>query len=106
MEKYSPSLITRFNCRSTRWAVYNQPYKMIRIENIRDEIYHYIKDPQETKKIKMNGKHLNKLQVKLDEFLASSSIQTEGCNMKDRGFTTNLTDEKVLQRLRNLGYID
>jgi uncharacterized sulfatase len=103
MEKYAPSLIDRFHCRSPRWAVYNQPYKLIRIENIRDEVYNYKNDPGETKVLKPKGKTGSKLSMGLNDFL-QSALQNVGDH--PRGSATNLDNQKVLERLRNLGYIE
>jgi len=103
MEKYSPGLIEKFNCRSTRWAVYNRPYKLIRTETIQDEIFNYVEDPSETDSLLNQGQYLNSLQVELEFFLSSASI-----NRYDhtQGTATNLDDKRVMERLRHLGYIE
>lgn len=103
MEKYAPGLIQRFDCRATRWAVYNQPYKLIHTENLRDEVYHYIQDPQEDENLSENQETRQKLRAKLEDFLVSAAYGQPG-NL--HGTTSNLEDEQVLQRLRNLGYIE
>ena len=103
MEKYAPELINRFHCRATRWAVYNQPYKLIHTENLRDDIYNFILDPHETNPLELDGNPHLKLKAELDGFLWTA---TNKSLVNGRGATTNLTDENVLQRLRNLGYIE
>ncbi len=103
MEKYAPALIQRFNCRSTRWAVYNQPYKLIHTENLKDEIYHYIQDPQEDKNLVSKKDTRQKLRAELEGFLVAAANSQSGYLHTD---TSNLDDEQVLQRLRNLGYIE
>jgi arylsulfatase A-like enzyme len=103
MEKYAPDLIERFHCRTARWAVYNQPYKLVRTDNVRDEIYHYENDPGEMKNLDPEAISLPGLSAELERFLTSAA--DKGYE-HTRGSTTNLDDELVMQRLRNLGYIE
>jgi len=103
MEKYAPDLIDRFHCRATRRAIYNQPYKLIRTENIQDDFYDTSRDPHELKSLSMDGNHLHELNTALHDFLAVEISKQQGIV---HGSATNLEDEQVMERMRNLGYIE
>ncbi len=103
LEKYAPTLLERFNCRATRWAVYHQTHKLIRIENLQDEIYDFINDPREQQDLHPTLVDMNGLAEKLDYFLDYARLNGRGSQSAVPG---NLEDEAVLQRLRNLGYIE
>jgi arylsulfatase A-like enzyme len=103
MEKYAPDLIERFHCRAPRWAVYNQPFKLIRTDHLRDDFFNYENDPGEMHKLSQDVESLSQLRAELERFLMSA---TDKGLENTRGFATNLDDEQVMQRLRNLGYIE
>ena len=48
IKKHAPNLMNQFHCNASRWAIYNQPYKLVRTENVRDEFFNYLTDPQES----------------------------------------------------------
>lgn len=103
MEKYAPDLIDQFHCRATRWAVYNQPYKLIRIEKSHDKMYDYLQDPKEEKSLHPDVYHHQNLSAELDDFLRTAHARRLTAT---HGITTNLEDEKVIERLRKLGYME
>jgi arylsulfatase A-like enzyme len=103
MEKYAPALIEQFHCRATRWALYDPPYKLIRTENIKDELYDDIEDPRENHELISQPHFLERLTAELDDFLLTAT--SKGQELV-RVPATNLDDERVMQRLRNLGYLE
>jgi arylsulfatase A-like enzyme len=103
MEKYSRSLIDMYDCRSTRWAVYNKPYKLIRTETVQDEIFNYEEDPSENVNLVRRDANMNRLIMELENFLMLAS----GIKFDPMGESpTNLDDDRVMDRLRHLGYIE
>jgi uncharacterized sulfatase len=103
LEKFAPHLIDQFHCRATRWAVYNQPYKLIRTENIKDDIFDYYNDPKEVNNLSSDADHLSILASELDDFLITATTRGIGISKVKIG---SPEDEGVSQRLRNLGYIE
>jgi arylsulfatase A-like enzyme len=103
MEKYASDLIDRFQSRETRWAIYNQPYKLIRTNNVRDDVYNYIIDPEEIHALSQETPSFSQLSTELERFLMSAQDRGSGYSL---GSTNNLDDETVMKRLRNLGYLD
>jgi len=103
LEKYAPHLIDQFHCKATRWAVYNQPYKLIRTENIKDDIFDYHNDPKEVNNLSFKGDHASILASELDAFLDSAATKSIEISKLQVG---NVKEEGVSQRLRNLGYLE
>jgi arylsulfatase A-like enzyme len=103
MEKYAPDLIEQFHCRATRWAIYNHPYKLIRTEKIRDELYNNIEDPREDHELTCRPEFTARLTTELDDFLVTATAKGQELVPVS---ATNLDDERVMQRLRNLGYLE
>jgi spore maturation protein CgeB len=103
LEKYAPDLIARFHCRDTHWAVYDQAYKMIRVENQYDAIFNYSDDPREQRDLYPNFSSAPDFAEKLDNFLEYAKYKAADSHLASAG---SIEDEAVLQRLRNLGYIE
>ena len=103
LEKYAPDLLAKFHCRDTRWAVYDQSYKMIRVENQYDEIFDYMDDPREQQDLYPNLSAATDFVEKLDNFLEYAKYKAADSDLASAG---RIEDEAVLQRLRNLGYIE
>jgi arylsulfatase A-like enzyme len=103
MEKYASDLINRFHSRETRWAIYNQPYKLIRTNNVRDDIYDFIIDPEEIHALSQETLSYYQLSSELENFLMSAQYRGSGLSLDS---TTNLDDKTVMERLRNLGYLE
>jgi arylsulfatase A-like enzyme len=103
MKKYAPSLMDAFHCTAPRWAVYNNPYKFVRTDNVQDTIFNYIEDPHEAHHLADQSDCIKKMQNHLKEFLIEAKIKGQ---TSIHSSATNLEDEQVLQRLRNLGYIE
>jgi arylsulfatase A-like enzyme len=103
MEKYASDLIERYHCRSVQRAVYNQPYKLIQIENVRDDIYNYKIDPKETQSLKPRFDSAIELIAELEKFVYSTS--QKGANYTQK-VATNYDDQRVRERLKQLGYFE
>jgi arylsulfatase A-like enzyme len=103
MEKYASELIEQFHCRSVQWAVYNQPYKLIRIENVRDDLYNYEMDPKETNALAPKDGSEAILKSELERFITYAS--QKGANYT-RDSVLGPVDQQVVEHLRNLGYLE
>ncbi len=103
MKKYASELTERFNCHSIQRAVFNQPYKLIRIENVRDDVFNYEEDPKEMNPLVSTGTASKQLQAELEMFV-DSAVQ-KGLSYTHNS-STNLGNQKVMERLRHLGYIE
>jgi len=103
IEKYAPTLMDRFYCQSPRWAVYNQPYKLIRTKNGQDDIYDYVNDPSEVENLTAKADHSSELSRELENFLRTAISKGQ---KNPHGSAANLEDEQVMERLRSLGYIE
>jgi uncharacterized sulfatase len=106
METHVPRMIETFHCKLNRWAIYEGPYKLGRIEGVKDELYNLATDPTEqhdllaqqpeqaTKLAGLLEAHLAKAASRrLDNWQANQSV-----NFED--------DENLLKQLRALGYIE
>jgi arylsulfatase A-like enzyme len=103
IQKYAPGLMNSFQAASPRWAVYNNPYKLIRTENAYDNLFNYLEDPQEKDHLTSQADCMRKMGTELEAFLIAAKYKSRG---RLRGSATNMEDEQVLQRLRSLGYIE
>ena len=103
LEKYAPDLLERFHCRETRWAVYDQSKKLIRIDHQYDELFNFHTDPNELQNLLSNQLSTHHLVTALDDFLNQAQ---NNVTASQQAITSNLDEEAVLQRLRNLGYIE
>ena len=103
IQKYSPNLMNSFHCASPRWAVYNNPYKLIRTENAYDNLFNYLEDPQEKDHLSSKTDCMKKMGTELEAFLAAAKFRG---SESLQGSAANLEDEDVLNRLRGLGYIE
>ena len=105
LEKTRPDLIKLANCRATHWAVYENGYKLIRVEDGSKELFSLASDPRE-----MNGgngdaevEHMGRLITQLGSFLEKAGSHRPRNWMRKRA---NLDNELVRQRLRDLGYME
>jgi arylsulfatase A-like enzyme len=103
IEKYAPNLMDQFQCKAPRWAVFNQPYKLIRTQNWQDDIYNYVQDPCETENLPPQTDHSQELRQELENFL---EIAISKGQKNPHSSATNLEDAQVIDRLRSLGYIE
>lgn len=103
LEKYAPSLLEDFDCGATRWAVYDQSHKLIRVENLNDALYDYMNDPQEQHDLYASITDHTGLADKLDQFLNLARSKGRRNHQDAAG---DIEDPKLQERLRKLGYIE
>jgi arylsulfatase A-like enzyme len=103
MEKQAPALLDAFAAKANRWAVYNHVYKLIRVEDVRDDLFNLDSDPGEMKPLDNEAEELEKLGRELDAFLADCRAR------RPEALTSanvDLEDEQIAERLRGLGYLE
>jgi uncharacterized sulfatase len=113
MQNHKPNLMETLDCDKTRWSILEDSYKLIRIQGVRDELYHWPDDPSEEHVLKLNGshpstqtaadRHAQRLRQQLGAFLeiARQHRPSDGETQK-----ADLENELVRERLRGLGYIE
>lgn len=103
MRKHEPELMAAFHCQAIQRAIYQQPYKLIRVENVHDQLFDLEKDPFESQALETDEmRHV--LMAALDQHTANA-IQRRASGAQ-AAETNNLADKAVLERLRGLGYIE
>jgi uncharacterized sulfatase len=105
VQAHRPDLIEAVGCRATRWAVYEDQYKLIRIENACDELFSLDTDPLELRGRRDGADmgRIEQMEAQLQVFLEKARSRRPE-NWKRR--KANLDNEMVRQRLRDLGYIE
>jgi hypothetical protein len=98
-------LIEAIACRATRWAVYEDQYKLIHTENLCDELFSLDTDPLELRGRSdgADAGRIEQMEAQLRGFLEKARSRRPE-NWKRR--KANLDNEMVRQRLRDLGYIE
>ncbi len=103
IEKHEPATMDEFNCNATHWALYDDVYKLMRVENIADILFNLADDPSENSVLRENSDHLENLGVELDRCLSwAFSRSPVGATAQP----SNLHEDHVQERLRALGYIE
>lgn len=106
LEKENPGLLERFHCRSVYRAAYNQSAeKLIQVEPGPTALYRLDQDPREEHDLgaALNDAQRHPLQVGLDLF------KDYALDRRPQTWTrrdVRIEDPRVLQRLKDLGYID
>jgi uncharacterized sulfatase len=103
LEKNAPALIETFHCKATHWAAYNKPYKLMRIDGVREALFNYTEDTQEIKVLQNNDQKLTHLSEKLTNFISVAASQSQNGLGES---AIDLDDSQITERLRNLGYIE
>jgi arylsulfatase A-like enzyme len=105
VQAHRPDLIKAAACRATRWAIYEDRYKLIRVEDVSDELFSLDADPLELHgcRASADGGHMERMEPQLRAFLEKARSRRPE-NWKRR--KANLDNEMVRQRLRDLGYIE
>lgn len=106
LEKRAPQLIDKFYCTSNRWAIYQDTYKLVRVDKAQDELFDLAKSPAETHNIAaLKPEKVEALSNKLKTFVAEALAR-----QPDSWQATHLlnikNDETLLKQLRTLGYIE
>jgi arylsulfatase A-like enzyme len=106
MEKHTPRLIEPFHCTRKRWAIYQEQYKLARIEGRQDELFDLADDPAETQNIiEQHPAKAAKLADKLKAFMIQA-IARQPDTWQANQVVDLETDENVVKQLRALGYLD
>jgi uncharacterized sulfatase len=106
VEKHKPDLLSPLACRATHWAVVQEAYKLIHVEDTRSELYRWADDPLEERALQ-NDHDTNGTRQQLLDQLDSFLERARQHSPSDRTFKkADLNDEHVRQRLRGLGYIE
>jgi arylsulfatase A-like enzyme len=106
VEKHKPELLDPLACRATHWAVVQEAYKLIHVEDTRSELYHWADDPLE-KRALQDAHDTNGTQQQLLDQLDCFLERARQHSPRDRRAPkADLDDEHVRQRLRGLGYIE
>jgi uncharacterized sulfatase len=111
VQKHKPALLETLACAQTRWAILEDTYKLIRTEDVRDELYRWPDDPMEEHALKLNGSkpsshydvRAQRLRQHLSAFLEIARQHSPGNRATQE---VNLENELVRERLRGLGYIE
>ena len=113
MQNHKPGLIQALACDRTRWSILEETYKLIRIQGVRDELYHRNNDPAEEHALKLNGshpspdsvaeEHAQGLRLQLSAFLEVARQHSPDDEVTQKA---DLENELVQERLRGLGYIE
>lgn len=104
VETRKAALMEEFNSSVTHWAVYQGPYKLVRVEEVGDELFDLGADPLATRAVTVEGEdqRIHQLSGQLKSFLEKArSHRLDGWAQ-----ATNLDNEMVKQRLRRLGYLE
>jgi uncharacterized sulfatase len=105
VESCAPNMIERSHCRATHRAVYDGSYKLIRVENVYDQLFALDVDPSEMSSLEPGAadgwrRRLVGHLARFNEKMAARRPE----NWTRR--KTNLDNEIVRQRLRDLGYLE
>ena len=105
MARHKPGLLTSSEYRSTQRAVYEDGYKLIRVENVHDRLFALRSDPFELwgSSVAAQSERMERLAAQLEAFLD----RARQCRPDDPSRTqADLDDQIVRQRLRDLGYLE
>jgi arylsulfatase A-like enzyme len=103
IENLEPRILDAFHCESIHWTVYADIFKLLRIDNVQDELFNLVDDPQEIHDLSQDAERRAEMADTLDKHLTWAFARTPD-NLEDQA--GNLNDEHVLERLRGLGYIE
>lgn len=104
-EGYRPEVLDPLRCRANHWAVYDERYKMIRVDGADDRVFDLASDLAEHEPIEAG--QASGLVERLGDRLSMFRDQA-GDRRPDRWTQgqAQVDDELVRQRLRDLGYVD
>ncbi len=102
IRNFDASLIDRFHSDRAHWAAYEEQFKLIHIQEVRDLLLDLGLDPTEFTLADDQVRSQN-MRRDLEEFIARMEARRPN-NLSGGGVT--LDDEKLAQRLRGLGYLE
>jgi uncharacterized sulfatase len=104
LEHRQPELLARFRCTATRRAIVQNDWKLVTVDNAPDELFTLAQDPKELDNgILQHPAETEALNIQLDQFVQTVERQKADVTAGD---TFDLQDERILQQLRGLGYIE
>jgi hypothetical protein len=105
VERRQPELIGRYRIDRLRRAVVKNDLKLIQVDEQAEELYHLAQDPLELANIRPEQPEaVQKLNSELNNIAANVERQRQTLTA---GTTIDLEgDERLLQHLRSLGYLD
>ena len=104
LEHREPELLVRFRCTATRRAIVQNDWKLVSVDESADELYNLDHDPLELdNKVATQPTEVAALDLQLDSFVQKVEAQKGDVAAGD---SFELQDERVLQQLRGLGYIE
>ncbi len=104
LEHRQPELLERFRCTATRRAIVQKDWKLVTVDDSADELFALAQDPKELdNRIEQHPTETQALNIQLDQFTQMVETQKEDVTAGD---TFDLQDERILQQLRGLGYIE
>jgi arylsulfatase A-like enzyme len=105
-ETYKPDLIEPFNCRVCQWAVYQDGHKLVKVEDVYDEVFAVeASSPLEIRRLDDEAQRERMRDMKGQLKLFLEKAQAHRLDVGAPG-KTDLENEMVRQRLRNLGYLE
>jgi uncharacterized sulfatase len=106
IRKHAPRLIDRFYCGLNRWGVYEDGYKLVRLEGVKDELFDIAANPAENRDIiQQQPERAAKLAGKLRSFVAQAIKRQPDSWQADQSGSIE-DDENIRKQLKALGYID
>jgi uncharacterized sulfatase len=105
-ESRKPDLIEPFNCRASQWAIYQDGHKLVKVEDAHDELFAVEADPPlEIRRLDdgAKGERRQTLNAQLELFLEKAQAYRLDGGARGK---TDMENEMVRQRLRNLGYLE
>ncbi|MCB0211103.1 MAG: sulfatase-like hydrolase/transferase [Anaerolineae bacterium] len=105
MEKRTPQLIEPFHCKLKRWGIYQDGYKVVKVEGLPEELYNVKIDPQETYDIAAQQSQLTATLTKKLKTFVQEATERQPSSWQTKQ-TVNLDDEQMIKQLQALGYLE
>jgi hypothetical protein len=106
MARHEPHLLDRFHCRLNRWAIYQNGYKLVKIEGVQDELFDLTADPLEAQNIiDQSSEKAAKLSGKLKTLILQAFARRPDSWQANQPLSLE-NDENILKQLQALGYIE
>ncbi len=103
IENQEPAIMDEFNCEAVHWAYFEGMHKLVRVDEVQDQIFDLAEDPKETQPVENNLERLEQLGAALDTCLTWAGTRSPENLSQLAG---NMHEEHVQERLRALGYIE